>query len=134
MTSGDLVDPGDFPEESAPGDTLNAQEGTDSDELHNDDGDVVVDPPEGWSEADKFGMTAREAKEGEPLDARLAAEVPDVSETDISDDDADEDAGSGPPSLPHAANVSIMLAVSSKHSIFFIIFLQTAVCLLPPVI
>ncbi|QNI05153.1 hypothetical protein GAN17_01665 [Mycobacterium kubicae] len=90
MTSGDLVDPGDFPEESGPGDTLNAQEGTDSDELHNDDGDVVVDPPEGWSEADKFGMTAREAKEGEPLDARLAAEVPDVSESEISDDDADD--------------------------------------------
>ncbi|EUA29242.1 hypothetical protein I548_2429 [Mycobacterium intracellulare] len=41
----DLVDPADFPEEGGPGDTLNASEGTDSDELRNDDGDIVVDPP-----------------------------------------------------------------------------------------
>lgn len=70
---------GDFPEEGGPGDTLNASEGTDSDEVRNDDGDVVVDPPEGWSEANRFGMTAREAREGESLDARLAEEEPDVS-------------------------------------------------------
>ncbi|OBH85559.1 hypothetical protein A5681_17575 [Mycobacterium scrofulaceum] len=73
------VDPADFPEEGGPGDTLNASEGTDSDELHNDDGDIVVDPPEDWSEANRFGMTAREEREGESLDARLAEEVPDVS-------------------------------------------------------
>ncbi|OBG99667.1 MULTISPECIES: hypothetical protein [unclassified Mycobacterium] len=72
-------DTGDFPEEGGPGDTLNASEGTDSDELRNDDGDIVVDPPEGWSEADRFGMTAREEREGESLDARLAEEEPDVS-------------------------------------------------------
>jgi hypothetical protein len=35
-------------------------------------------PFDGWSEADKFGMTAREAEEGESLDGRLAAEEPDV--------------------------------------------------------
>lgn len=75
----ELVDAGDFPEEGGPGDTLNASEGTDSDELHNDDGDVVVDPPQGWSEANRFGMTAREEREGESLDARLAEEEPDVS-------------------------------------------------------
>ncbi|OBG60602.1 hypothetical protein A9X05_15965 [Mycobacterium sp. E3298] len=73
------VDPADFPEEGGPGDTLNASEGTDSDELHNDDGDIVVDPPEDWSEANRFGMTAREEREGESLDARLAEEEPDVS-------------------------------------------------------
>ncbi|MEE6178973.1 hypothetical protein [Mycobacterium sp. 050134] len=67
------------PEEGGPGDTLNASEGTDSDELLNDDGDIVVDPPEGWSEANRFGVTAREEREGESLDARLAEEVPDVS-------------------------------------------------------
>jgi len=77
--SGDLVDPADFPEEGGPGDTLNPSEGTDSDELRNDDGDIVVDPPEGWSEADRFGMTAREEREGESLDDRLAEEEPDVS-------------------------------------------------------
>ena len=68
----------DFPDEDGPGDTLNPSESTDSDEVRNDDGDIVVDPPEDWSEADKFGMTAREEREGEPLDDRLAAEEPDV--------------------------------------------------------
>jgi hypothetical protein len=59
-------------------DTLSPSESTDSDELRNDDGDIVVDPPDDWSEADKFGMTAREEREGEPLDDKLAAEEPDV--------------------------------------------------------
>jgi hypothetical protein len=63
-----------------PDDTLSASEGTDSDELRNDDGDIVVDPPEGYSEATRFGMTAREEREGESLDARLAEEEPDVSD------------------------------------------------------
>ncbi|ORV81413.1 hypothetical protein AWC11_26625 [Mycobacterium interjectum] len=77
--TGDLVDPADFPEEGGPGDTLSASESTDSDELRNDDGDIVVDPPEDWSEANRFGMTAREEREGESLDERLAEEEPDVS-------------------------------------------------------
>jgi hypothetical protein len=59
-------------------DTLSPSESTDSDEVRNDDGDIVVDPPDGWSEADKFGMTAREEREGESLDDRLAEEEPDV--------------------------------------------------------
>jgi hypothetical protein len=83
----DLVDPSDFPEEGGPGDTLNPSESTDSDEVRNDDGDVVVDPPDDWSEADKFGMTAREAQQGESLDDRLAAEEPDV----LSDGDVVEE-------------------------------------------
>lgn len=58
--------------------TLNPQESTDSDEVRNDDGDIVVDPPDDWSEADKFGMTEREAEEGESLDDKLSAEEPDV--------------------------------------------------------
>jgi hypothetical protein len=73
-----MPDDDDFPEEGGPGDTLNASEGTDSDEILNNDGDIVVDPPDGWSEADKFGMTAREEREGESLDDRLAEEEPDV--------------------------------------------------------
>ena len=32
-----------------------------------------------WSEADKFGMTAREEEEGESLDYKLSAEEPDVT-------------------------------------------------------
>lgn len=88
----ELVDPADLPEEGGPGDTLNASEGTDSDELRNDDGDIVVDPPEGWSGADRFGMTAREQREGESLDDRLAEEEPDVSDAAI---DASDDGGPG---------------------------------------
>src|SRR6201993_1141339 len=59
-------------------DTLSPSESTDSDEVRNDDGDIVVDPPDDWSEADKFGMTEREAEEGECLDDKLNAEEPDV--------------------------------------------------------
>jgi hypothetical protein len=59
-------------------DTLSPSESTDSDEVRNDDGDIVVDPPDDWSEADRFGMTAREEREGESLEARLAEEEPDV--------------------------------------------------------
>jgi hypothetical protein len=66
-------------------DTLSPSESTDSDEVRNDDGDVVVDPPDHWSEADKFGMTAREEREGESLDNRLAAEEPDVLSGDAPD-------------------------------------------------
>ncbi len=103
VDAGDLVDPADFPEEGGPGDTLNASEGTDSDDLHNDDGDIVVDPPDGWSEADRFGLTAREEREGESLDDRLAEEEPDVSP-----DFPDEMSGSvadGPPGRAHRGQI-----------------------------
>jgi len=76
----------EIPEEGGPDDTLNPSESTDSDEVRNDDGDIVVDPPEGWSEADKFGMTPREEQEGESLDDRLAEEEPDVlDEVEVDD-------------------------------------------------
>lgn len=67
--------------------TLNPSEATDSDEVRNEDGDVVVDPPDDSSEADKFGVTAREEQEGESLDHRLAAEEPDV----LDEQDVDEE-------------------------------------------
>src|SRR5271156_729216 len=60
-------------------DTLSPSESTDSDEVRNDDGDIVVDPPDDWSEANKFGMTEREELEGESLEYKLAAEEPDVA-------------------------------------------------------
>jgi hypothetical protein len=97
--TGDGIDPSDFPEEGGPGDTLNPSESMDSDEIHNDDGDVVVDPPEGWSGVDKFGITAREEREGEPLDDRLAAEEPDV--TDVNEDYLEE----GPPGRAHRGQI-----------------------------
>lgn len=83
-----MTDPVDFPEEGGPGDTLSGSESLDSDEVRNNDGDDVVDPPEGWSGATKFGITAREEREGESLDARLSEEEPDV----IADIESDETA------------------------------------------
>ncbi|MDV7268879.1 hypothetical protein R4315_30650, partial [Rhodococcus oxybenzonivorans] len=59
--------------------TLSPSESLDSDDVRNNDGDDVVDPPDGWSEADKFGTTAREEREGESLDEKLAEEEPDVA-------------------------------------------------------
>ena len=46
-------------------DMLSPMESTDSDDVRNDDGDDVVDPPDDWSGADKFGMSAQEQAEGE---------------------------------------------------------------------
>jgi hypothetical protein len=81
------IENGDFPEEDGPDDTLSPSESTDSDEVRNDDGDIVVDPPDEWSEADRFGMTAREELEGESLDDKLSAEEPDV----LPDTDVDQE-------------------------------------------
>ncbi len=98
-TSGDVFDASNLPEEGGAGYTLNRSESTDSDEIHNDDGDIVVDPPEGWSGVDKFGVTEREEREGEPLDARLAAEEPDV--TEVNEDFLEE----GPPGRAHYGQI-----------------------------
>jgi hypothetical protein len=61
---------------------LEPEEQLDSDEIRNDDGDEVVDPPDEWIEA----------KENETLDERLAEELPD--NVGYDDDDEDEDATS----------------------------------------
>jgi hypothetical protein len=58
---------GDYDDEG-PDYTLSPSESLDSDEVRNNDGDTVADPPEQWIEA----------KEEETLDERLADEVPDV--------------------------------------------------------
>jgi hypothetical protein len=51
---------------------LEQAEGLDSDEVRNDDGDEVVDPPDRWIKA----------ADDESLDERLAAEIPDGSPED----------------------------------------------------
>ena len=100
MDAGENGDFGaDLPEEGGPGATLNPSEGTDSDEVLNDDGDIVVDPPEGWSEANRFGVTAREQREGESLDQRLAEERPDVPEA------ASGPLADGPPGRAHRGQI-----------------------------
>ena len=68
------------------GDTLRPMEALDPDDVRNDDGDEVVDPPDHWYEADKN----IDPREGESLDEKLSAEVPDPSPADIDDDDADD--------------------------------------------
>jgi hypothetical protein len=58
---------------------LEPAEQLDSDEIRNDDGDEVVDPPERWIDANDH----------ESLDERLSEEVPDVSPDSIDLRDAD---------------------------------------------
>jgi hypothetical protein len=57
-------------------DMLDQSESLDSDEIRNDDGDEVVDPPDEWITAE----------EHESLDDKLAAETPD--EPDVRDAEA----------------------------------------------
>ena len=67
---------------------LTPEEALDSDQVRNDDGDEVVDPPERWIDA----------KEDETLDERLAEEEPDVGEDEDdepSSDAHDSDSGGG---------------------------------------
>jgi hypothetical protein len=68
---------------------LEPEEQLDSDEIRNDDGDEVVDPPDEWIEA----------KDNETLDERLAEEIPDSIGDDEdgapSRDAHDSDAGGG---------------------------------------
>jgi hypothetical protein len=68
---------------------LEPEEQLDSDEIRNDDGDEVVDPPDEWIEA----------KDNETLDERLAEEVPDYLGDDeggeTPSDAHDSDAGGG---------------------------------------
>ena len=52
----------------------------DSDEVRNDDGDQVVDPPDEWIEVEDH----------ESLDERLSEETPDVSPDNIDPDDAED--------------------------------------------
>ncbi len=61
---------------------LTPEEALDSDQVRNDDGDEVVDPPERWIAA----------KEDETLDERIADEEPDVGPDDIDPRDADDTA------------------------------------------
>jgi hypothetical protein len=56
---------------------LDPSEGLDPEELGAADDDVY-DPPEGWSEADEYGTTAREAEQGESVAQKLDREEPDA--------------------------------------------------------
>lgn len=70
------TDSADGPDAGGPDDTLSPAESLDSDDVRNDDGDEVVDPPDAWLEPEL----------DESLDERLASEEPDTSaDTPLSD-------------------------------------------------
>ena len=62
----------------------------DEDNLRLDPLEEGMDPPEHWAQADKFGNTEREVREGQRLDDRLAEEQP-----DLAPDDVDRPLGAG---------------------------------------
>jgi hypothetical protein len=72
-------------------------EALDEDNLRLDPLEEGMDPPEHWAQADKFGNTEREAREGQDLDHRLAEEQPDLQPEDPDrppgrlDDSVDDD-------------------------------------------
>jgi hypothetical protein len=51
----------------------------DEEELRLDPLEAGMDPPERWSEADRYGMTEAEQRRGASLAERLAEEEPEVS-------------------------------------------------------
>lgn len=57
---------------------LTPAEATDEDDLAVDPLEEGMDPPEGWSGADRYGTIAAEEREDRELDSRLAEERPDV--------------------------------------------------------
>ncbi|MBF6175585.1 hypothetical protein [Nocardia blacklockiae] len=63
--------------ETDPG-ALNSAEDLDEDRLQADPLEEGMDPPEHWSEADKYGTTPWEEAHDRPLGERLAEEQPDT--------------------------------------------------------
>ncbi|MFF0545792.1 hypothetical protein [Nocardia thailandica] len=75
---------------------LNSGEDLDEDRLRRDPLGPAMDPPEQWSGATKYGMTAWEQSHPRGLGERLAEEEPDVgagSAPAPRDAEADEEAG-----------------------------------------
>lgn len=77
-TVGDDGPESDQPSEEDTLELLEPEEATDSDEIHNADGDETVEPPDHWAGVNKYGMSAAEAETGESLDRKLSAERPDT--------------------------------------------------------
>jgi hypothetical protein len=83
---------------------LEPSEALDEDELRVDPLEEGIEPPEHWSAADRFGTTPRETREGEPMDQRLAEEVPDTEPEPVPErplavtpaDQLDETVGDAP--------------------------------------
>jgi hypothetical protein len=63
----------------------------DEDNLRLDPLEEGMDPPEHWAQADKFGNTEREMREGQDLNHRLAEEQPDDGDLGDAPDGGDPD-------------------------------------------
>ena len=64
---------------------LNSAEDLDEDRLRVDPLEEGMDPPEHWSEADRYGTTPFEQQQGESLEQRVRQEIPDVADRDGAD-------------------------------------------------
>jgi hypothetical protein len=71
--------------DAAEPESLDPSEALDEDELRVDPLEEGIEPPEHWSAADRFGTTPREVREGEPMEQRLAEEVPDTEPEPVPD-------------------------------------------------
>lgn len=78
------ADTPDDPETVAESETLQPSEATDADELATDPLEDGVEPPEGWSGADRYGTTAAEEHEDRALEYRLAEERPEQALADTA--------------------------------------------------
>lgn len=81
------IDPGTPPQDTGRPDqvetdpaALNSAEDLDEDRLEVDPLEEGMDPPEHWSRLEEHGSTPREEHEGQPLEARIREERPDVFE------------------------------------------------------
>ena len=84
-------------------DMLGQSESLDSDEVRNNDGDEVADPPDEWIEADI----------NESLDEKLAAETPDDSDVEAPSSDAHDSQEGG--ALNLMSNDELDLIDPAKH-------------------
>lgn len=65
--------PEDLPEDDG---VLEPADSLETDDLDADPLDAGIVPPDQWSVAESYGVTAEEARRGEPLDRRLSEEEP----------------------------------------------------------
>ncbi len=70
-------------------DTLRPMEALDADDVRNDDGDEVVDPPDGWAAADHVADEKLAAEEPERSDEGEAPAATDDDTGLLSDDELD---------------------------------------------
>ena len=66
---------------------LEPDESLETDDLSQDPLDTGLAVPDKWSVAEQFGTTQADARDGESLDRRLAAEEPEADPDDLRDPD-----------------------------------------------